>query len=120
MSDKIAFADLIGAFRKPTVTPNPGGRLALPPAPDPFVAPPLRLVESNVETPLAVEVVFVEASAAVGKSTMARYLSEAQSVPLLDLSITGVSTHSLVGLLTSEFGPSSHAPDAFHNGELVH
>jgi hypothetical protein len=67
-------------------------RLVVSARPQPFVAPKLAI--SGPEA-FAAEIIFVEASAAVGKSTIARYLSSERNIPILDLARIPVSTGSL-------------------------
>jgi hypothetical protein len=91
-------------------------RLTVLPLPEPFVLPLVAADDrSGFQVP-AVEVVLISSPAAVGKSTVARYLSAKSNAPVLDLSETKVSTHALAGF----FGPELSAEDAhqFHAGRL--
>lgn len=101
---EIDFDKLEAAITQPRHRPLGQARLVLAQKPVPFVAPPLRVSEAHEAAPFAAEVVFVEASAAVGKSTMARYLSANRNVPLLDLSVVPVSTGSLKSLVSDLSG----------------
>jgi pantothenate kinase len=47
----------------------------MPVAPEPFVAPTLTLMQGETAKPLDAEVIFIKASAVVGKSTIASHLS---------------------------------------------
>ncbi len=67
---------------------------------------------------LAAEVLFLEAPAAVGKSTTARALSARTGAPLLDLAKVPVSTKTLVGLLGSELSGPGDPVAAFHMGDI--
>lgn len=111
-------AELENALAVPTISPRSNGRLVIASEPKPFVAPRLRVTDPRNSAAFAVEVVFVQASAAVGKSRMASYLSARKNVPLLDLSVTRVSTHSLMGLLQAEIDGPVDPVDAFQTGHL--
>ena len=96
--------------------------------PTPFVHPPLSLHRSDSEDndlPFSVEGIFVEASAAVGKSWMAQFLSARRCAPLLRLDKVPVSSGSLRGLITAEAEKDFHAGklpvivDALDEGRLV-
>lgn len=87
--------------------------------PVPFVAPPLLLHSTDsAGAPLAVEVIFIEAPAAVGKSTLANCLSASFNIPVLDLGRVRVSVGSLPGIITGDFTNAAQAQAAFHRGEL--
>ncbi len=81
----------------------------------PFVPPPLIAPDSGSADPFAAEVVFVQAPAAVGKSTVARHLSASRHTPLLDLATIPVATGSLKSLV-SDLGPDAVA--RFHSAQL--
>jgi hypothetical protein len=121
MSDKqdgdILFSRLVFALPRSRCQPVKGARLMVAPRPEPFVSPTLRSSLETAAEPFAAEVIFVEASAAVGKSTMARYLSASQNVPLLDLAVVPVSTGSLKSLISDLSGDDPVR--AFHRGELA-
>jgi len=68
-------------------------------------------------SPFAAEVIFVVASAAVGKSTMARQLSAGGAIPMLNLAEVPVSTGSLKSLV-SDLKRSVDPLQAFHAGNL--
>lgn len=87
-------------------------RLVIRPEPSPFVPPTVAIADGDG---LGVEVLLLAAPAAVGKSTLAAALSSDRHLPLLDLSVVPVSTHSLTGLLQAEFA-GTDAPAAFHRG----
>ena len=82
---ELEFDALIQALPKRLRSLSLGQRLRIPTAPKPFVAPTLHLMQKETTEPLRAEVIFVKASAAVGKSTIANHLSSALSLPLLDL-----------------------------------
>src|SRR6266705_1831863 len=71
--DEIAFARLFAALAHPKVTLPSRARFIIPASPNPFVPPTLRLSRNG--DPLAAEVLFIQASAAVGKSTIAAALA---------------------------------------------
>lgn len=115
--NEITFDKLEGAIPTPSHRPLPGARLVIASRPVPFVAPTLHNSDLPQAEPFTAEVVFVEASAAVGKSTMAQYLSDCQLVPLLDLSKVPVSTGSLKSLV-SDLSGEGDPVKAFHGGTL--
>jgi hypothetical protein len=81
------------------------------------VAPTLRLLQPDTENPLHAEVIFIKASAAVGKSTLANRLSNVLGIPLLDLATIPVSTGSLKALLMDISG-AGNPIKSFHSGKL--
>lgn len=113
---ELDFSELEDFLPKPEFELAQGARLRFARQPEVFVAPKLEVVNEHGEG-LSAEVLVVEASAAVGKSTMARQLSWSCHLPLLDLSDVPVSTQSLIGLLQSDVG-NARAISAFHAGEL--
>jgi len=106
---------LLAALRRPTHAPaNEKSRLVVSDRPSPFVAPKLEMEGIDA---IATEVIFVEASAAVGKSTIAKYLSSELGIPILDLSKIPVSTGSLHTLLLDLKDREGNDPvAAFHAG----
>lgn len=116
--NEVSLDQLQAAIAQPNQLPGNGSRLKICDKPDPFVSPTLRVKESHAEEPFSVEVIFVEASAAVGKSVTAQYLSSARNVPLLNLAEVPVSTHSLVGLIQADFPNAAEAVPDFHAGRL--
>jgi hypothetical protein len=100
--DRIDLEALAAAIQRPAggVELAPGARLTIPAEPSPFVPP--QLIAESSRGPFAAEVIIVSSAAAVGKSTVARYLAATAEVPLLDLAQTHVSTNSLVGLLATD------------------
>lgn len=114
---EIDFNKLQAAITQPHHQPSKHARLILAIEPTPFVPPTLRYSDVPEEELFAAEVIFVQASAAVGKSTMARYLSASQKVPLLDLSEVPVSTGSLKSLVSDLIGEGDPV-SAFHAGQL--
>jgi hypothetical protein len=113
----LEFEALLDAVAKRTRALSLGNKLRLPESPNPFVAPTLRLLDVGSENPLQAEVIFVKASAAVGKSTIANYLSKSLGAPLLDLSKIPVSTGSLKALLLDVSG-AGNPIKSFHSGKL--
>ena len=105
-----------------------GSLLTASSSPSPYVRPKFRILHSSASgatsaEKLAVEVIFVQAPAAVGKSITAKHLSSSLNAPILDLATVGIGGASLDGLL----GRSAHydgrrdrtrAVDDFHNGDL--
>lgn len=114
---EIDFDKLKAAVTQPRHRPSEQARLVLSETPAPFVAPMLRYSDVPKAGPFAAEVVFVKASAAVGKTTMARYLSASQNLPLLDLSVVPVSTGSLKSLV-SDLSGEGDPVKAFHAGNI--
>ncbi len=116
MHDEISFEAFLEAIAEPAHKPKPGARLSIPDRPDPFVAPTLTLPQGDAAA-LQAEVVFVRASAAVGKSTMAAFVSASRGLPLLDLASVPVSTGSLRALISGLSG-SGDPVAAFHGGQI--
>lgn len=114
---RFSFANLAEIIARPTHVLKAKARLQIPDSPDPFVPPELRVMGTDLKA-LEAEVVYVEAPAAVGKSTMARALSARTGAPFLDLAQVPVSTQSLVGLLQSDFSGPGSPVAAFHKGEI--
>ena len=117
MTQNLSFDALQAALPKRSRALSPGQRLRIPTAPNPFVPPTLRLLKPDVANPLQAEVIFIKASAAVGKSTIANYLSGKLGIPLLDLASIPVSTGSLKALLLDVSG-AANPIKAFHAGRL--
>lgn len=113
---EILFVQIVHALAKGRHRPPANARLTIPDRPTPFVSPTFTAAAKTAANPFAAEVIFVEASAAVGKSTMAHYLSAFQNAPLLDLAIVPVSTGSLKSLVSDLDGDDPIA--AFHAGTL--
>lgn len=84
---------------RPTAGGNPARQLILPDVPDPFVPPQLRQLGTSLN--LGVEVLFIQAPAAVGKTTIARHLAASRGVPFLNLAKVPVSTGSLKALISN-------------------
>src|SRR5260370_1799142 len=105
------------ALERPRKGLSLGRKLKIPDGPKPFGAPTLRVLEADSVNPLEAEVIFIKASAAVGKSTIANHIANALKIPLLDLSQVPVSTGSLKGLLLDVSGVGDPLK-AFHAGEL--
>lgn len=114
---RITFAELASKIGSPTFSLTPTARLRIPTHLEVFVPPDLRVVDGDAAA-LAAEVIFVEASAAVGKTTMAKALSAGTGAPLLDLAEVPVSTQSLLGLLQSDFSGAGSPIEGFHRGEI--
>src|SRR5579863_7388430 len=98
---EIALNVLVNVLSRPVHFPNVGqtGRLFIAEPPSPFVAPRLD-IPGNDSSVVQKEIIFIEASAAVGKSTLARQVSATLKAPILDLAKVPVSTGSLQTLLT--------------------
>lgn len=105
----------------PSVHFSKGGRterLFVAESPRPFVAPKLDIPGKDPSV-LQKEIIFIEASAAVGKSTLARQISATLRAPILDLAKVRVSTGSLHTLLTElEAADNSDPVVAFHEGKI--
>ena len=114
---EIPLKTFISALSKPSHSPLPGGRLAVAAKPDPFVAPTLQIRGQKAVQPFSAEVIFVEAAAAVGKSTTANHVSALLEIPMLDLAKVPVSTGSLRALILDLSG-SGNPVDAFHSARL--
>lgn len=90
------------------------GHLFIAEPPKPFVAPRLN-IPGKEPSVIQKEIIFIEASAAVGKSTLARHMSATLKAPILDLAKVPVSTGSLHTLLTElEAADKSDPVAAFH------
>lgn len=114
---ELEFEALVRALPKRARSLSLGQRLRIPESPRPFVAPTLRLMQDETTDPLRAEVIFIKASAAVGKSTIANHLSSLLRIPLLDLAKVPVSTGSLKALLLDISGAGNQI-NAFHRGKL--
>lgn len=117
---EIALKALINVLGRPVHHPKVGrtGRLFIAEPPRPFVAPKLDIPG---EDPSAIqkEIIFIEASAAAGKSTLAKQVSATLKAPILDLAKVPVSTGSLHTLLTDlEAADKSDPVAAFHDGKI--
>jgi hypothetical protein len=87
-------------------------------APTPFVAPRLETEEGDTSA-LEKEIIFIEASAAIGKSTLAKQLSATLKAPILDLAKVAVSAGSLRTMLAElESADKSDPLAAFHEGRI--
>jgi hypothetical protein len=114
---EIPFASLLSALALSDQKLRLGTRLKIADDPNPFVAPTLQILGLESVRPLDSEVLFIKASAAVGKSTIAQHLSHNRRIPLLDLSKVPVSTGSLKALLFDVAGIGDPL-QAFHAGKL--
>lgn len=112
--EQLTFEQIKNAIAQPKHKPA-GDKLKISAAPEPFVAPTFE--REAAQAGGLREIVLIRASAAVGKSTIARALSSARDVPILDLATTAVATGSLKGLL-SDLRNGSNPVDAFHLGDL--
>jgi hypothetical protein len=111
---------LVNVLSRPVHFPKVGqtGRLFIAEPPRPFVAPRLDIA-GKIPSVIQKEIIFIEASAAVGKSTLARQLSATLKAPILDLAKVSVSTGSLHTLLTDlEAADKSDPVAAFHEGKI--
>lgn len=111
---ELKFSELAAILAVPSHTAT-GTKLRVADNPVPFV-PPVFTIE-DTDALEHCEVIFIRASAAVGKSTLARGLSAARKISILDLAKTPVATGSLVGVL-NDFQGSTPAIAAFHAGKL--
>jgi hypothetical protein len=111
---------LINVLSRPAHFPRVGqtGRVCIAMPPTPFVAPRLDIAGKDPSV-IQKEIIFIEASAAVGKSSLARQLSATLKSPFLDLAKVPVSTGSLDALLTDlEAADKSDPLAAFHEGKI--
>jgi hypothetical protein len=117
---KDALNVLVGVLSRPVHFPKPGqtGRLIIAEPPRPFVAPRLDIPGTDPSV-IRKEIIFIEASAAVGKSTLAQQLSATLKAPILDLAKVPVSAGSLYTLLTDlEAADLCDPVAAFHEGKV--
>lgn len=117
---EIELNELLAAIPVPEHQPRAPARsldFVIASAPQPFVAPTLRVPASNGRDHFSGEVVFIEASAAVGKTTLVNHISASRKIPLLDLSKVHVSTGTLQALIAGLSGPGDPV-HAFHTGAL--
>jgi hypothetical protein len=117
---EIALNVLVNVLSRPVHFPKVGrtGRLFVAEPPKPFVAPRLDIPGKDPSV-IQKEIIFIEASAAVGKTTLARQVSATLKAPILDLAKVPVSTGSLHTLLTDlEAADKSDPVVAFHEGEI--
>ena len=117
---EIALNVLVNVLSRPVHFPKVGqsGRLFIAEPPRPFVAPRLDIPGKDPSV-IQVEIIFIEASAAVGKSTLARQVSATLKAPILDLAKVPVSNGSLHTLLTElEAADKSDPVAAFHEGKI--
>jgi len=117
---EIALNVLVNVLSRPVHFPKVGrtGHLFIAEPPKPFVAPRLDIPGKDPSV-IQKEIIFIEASAAVGKSTLARQVSATLKAPILDLAKVPVSTGSLHTLLTDlEAVDKSDPVAAFHEGKI--
>lgn len=96
-------------------------------APKPFVPPPIRPAEADADASSvgsgskAVDVILIDARAAVGKTTFARWLASKTQAPLLDLATTPVGADTARGILPnlSNGDEKIYGPEAFENGQIT-
>lgn len=115
-----ALSALVNVLNPPLHFPkvDQTGCLFIGEPPRPFVAPRLD-IDGNSPSVFQREIIFIEASAAVGKSTLARQLSATLKAPILDLANVPVSAGSLHTLLTDlEAADKSDPIIAFHEGRI--
>jgi hypothetical protein len=117
---EIALNVLVDVLSHPVHFPKVGrtGHLFIAEPPKPFVAPRLDIPGKDPSV-IQKEIIFIEASAAVGKSTLAKQVSATLKAPILDLAKVPVSTGSLHTLLTDlEAADKSDPVAAFHEGKI--
>lgn len=117
---EIALNVLVDGLSRTAHFPKLGrtGHLFIAEPPRPFVAPSLDIPGQDPSV-IQKEIIFIEASAAVGKSTLARQVSATIKAPILDLAKVPVSTGSLHTLLTDlEAADKSDPVAAFHEGKI--
>lgn len=112
--EDVKFQELAAALAIPSHVAL-SNNLRIAEKPEPFV-PPVFTIDDPASL-LASEVILIRASAAVGKTTLARAISAERKIPILDLAKVPVATGSLVGIL-SDFKGSTPPIDAFHRSSL--
>jgi len=116
--ESVSIQQLLDALSEPAAVPGERARVAVSQEPLPFVAPTLKRVSGVRKDAFATDVLVISAPAAVGKSTLARYISAKSRAPILNLAETPVSTHSLVGILQADFVGAMDPLEAFAQGRL--
>lgn len=116
--ESVSIQDLLDVLSEPAVVPTERARVAVSKEPIPFVAPRLKRVSGTGSGVFATDVIVISAPAAVGKSTLARYISAKSRAPILNLAETPVSTHSLVGILQADFVGPMDPLEAFAQGRV--
>jgi hypothetical protein len=116
---EISLDTLMAAIGCPAHSPIVGDHqqhLFVAERPVPFVAPTFEMPNGN--NSLDAEVVFVEASAAIGKTTIAKFMSAVLNVSILDLSKVPVATGSFKALIQELKGQNiaTDSVSAFHAG----
>lgn len=107
--------ELVSLLAHPDASLKKDSSLSLPEKPAAFVAPPL--IGGGTTAPdLNPQVIFIKAPAAVGKSTLAQYLSATLGAPLLSLNEVKVSTASLSGFISQVSG--ENPAQRFNEGTL--
>ena len=92
--------------------------LGVPAPPTPYVAPTFHFPHRNDIEQLKSDIIFVQAPAAVGKSTTAKYISSRKKAPLLNLARVAVGQDSFGGILARSFPAGSSPVSIFHQGHL--
>ncbi len=117
LKDKLAlsFDKLLSALPEVHTSLPDDSDLHVAKSPPVFVAPTFAPTPPSAY-PVRADIVFIRASAAVGKSTICNAISAAKFIPILDLSTVPVGAAALKGLLLSIAG--THAIDQFNGGEL--
>ncbi len=121
------FEELLKIIPKTDFILEDGTKLFIAEKPEIYVPPPLEnayFLDPNTNNSKDkwdfqnnVEVVILDAPAAVGKSIMAKYISAEKNIPILDLAEVGVSAEVLRGHLLNCKGPEDPIL-AFHKGRL--
>lgn len=96
-------------------------------APKPFIVPPIAAVEDEDSESVVgagsseIDVILIDARAAVGKTTFARWLASTTRAPLLDLAITPVGAQTARGILPdlSDGSETIDGRAAFRNGQIT-
>lgn len=92
-------------------------------SPGPFIPPPIERSESESSDAADIDVVLVDARAAVGKSRFARWLASESRQTLLDLAETQVGAGTASGILPQftrrSDGSRVYSEQAFEDGELT-
>ena len=117
MLNQVKFDTLVTAITEPSHRPGAKARLIIAKKPEPFVSPGLQTHGGSPQDGLSAEVLFIEAGAAVGKSTMANQLSAVRNLPMLNLADVPVATGSLRALI-SDLQGTEDPIQTFHAGKL--
>ena len=109
---------LLSVITDAHLSPEDTTSIAVSPPPRPYVPPTFHFPENQATEHLTSDVIFVQAPAAVGKSTTAKYISSRTKAPLLNLAQIAVGQDSFHGILARSFPAASDPVSLFHQGNL--